>query len=265
MTCDLWAALDSQADLRVQRQQPALCGSAHVPLRCCAPTLCCVPLPQLPCRANHFSLPSAPCGCAETTLAHQLTLGDMHDPWYQLLNEFFQGSTEHVAPWRVQVVQLAMSCLLCRNMLCSSSLPPAWCARRASCSAACLMAAAPAKSASIPQGNMQITHAAAGTPECQAGMCSADVQVSRGLLCVAAALHAVLFLSVLPVSQSALFRCQEFSEALSGQLQSTPILRLPFPQWALPASIFQQRVTIPSQEDAEGFDGPAFTAGGYGW
>jgi len=44
-----------------------------------------------------------------------------------------------------------------------------------------------------------------------------------------------------------------------------PLLRMPSPQWALPASIFQQRITIPSQEDAEGFDGLAFTAGGYGW
>ncbi len=46
---------------------------------------------------------AATCGCAETTLAHQLTLGDMHESWYLLLDEFFEGSTEHVAPWRVQV------------------------------------------------------------------------------------------------------------------------------------------------------------------
>lgn len=40
---------------------------------------------------------------------------------------------------------------------------------------------------------------------------------------------------------------------------------LPYPQWVLPAGVFQQRTSMPSLDDAEAFEGPAFTAGGYGW
>lgn len=141
--------------------------------------------------------------------------------------------------WRLGVsrsaIQLAMTCLVYHSMLCcallSSSFATARCARRASHSAACLMmAAAPANTGSIPQGNMQIAQApAAGTPECQAGMCSTDVQVSRGLQSVAAAWQAVLCLSVSPVARSALFRCQEFNGHSLGSWNKSP------PPHALPA------------------------------
>ncbi|PRW44940.1 lysine-specific demethylase 2A-like [Chlorella sorokiniana] len=36
-------------------------------------------------------------------------------------------------------------------------------------------------------------------------------------------------------------------------------------EWVLPASVFQQRTSIPTEQDAEAFDGPTFVAGGYGW
>lgn len=59
---------------------------------------------------------------ADTTLAHQLVLGPMSESWYAQLAEFFQGSAEHVAPWRVHVSRgSAIAALVCMPPLC---LPP---------------------------------------------------------------------------------------------------------------------------------------------
>ncbi len=53
-------------------------------------------------------------------------------------------------------------------------------------------------------------------------------------------------------------RCLHSGRLLSAILPACP-------QWALPASDFQQHATMPSQVESELFIGPAFNAGGYGW
>lgn len=49
-------------------------------------------------------------------------------------------------------------------------------------------------------------------------------------------------------------------------LSAFQLTRVPCPsQWVLPAGIFQERTTEPTQENKEVFEGPPFAAGGYGW
>lgn len=56
---------------------------------------------------------------ADTTLAHQLVLGPMSESWYAQLADFFQGSAEHVAPWRIHVSRgSAVAALVCMPPLC---------------------------------------------------------------------------------------------------------------------------------------------------
>lgn len=53
------------------------------------------------CPLNFLFCHSLP--AAETGFAYQLALGGLKTAWQQQLGQFFEGSTQHAMPWRIQV------------------------------------------------------------------------------------------------------------------------------------------------------------------
>jgi len=103
--------------LRTLRCSSALCLPASMPV---PPCWCFTQLPCLPCNS---SLPTPRCN-ADGTVALQLTLGSAPGPWYEQLNEFFNGSIEHCTPRRVDVS---------RHACCLNIMPARLCAAGRAC------------------------------------------------------------------------------------------------------------------------------------